>query len=136
MFPVSPTKLQALLDWMSRLEIREEDLEETFVRSSGKGGQHVNKVSTAVMLVHLPSGRSVKCQEGRSQALNRYRARVLLCEKIEAEKLGAESREAQRIAKIRRQKQKRSRRAKEKMLTEKHERSALKAQRAPVRRDD
>jgi protein subunit release factor B len=136
MFPVSTAKEQALAERMARLGIREEDIDESFVRSGGKGGQNVNKVATAVMLLHRPTGTSVKCQRERSQALNRYRARVLLCDKIEHATLGARSAEAQRIAKIQRQKRRRSRRAKEKMLADKHARSQVKAQRAPVRDGD
>jgi peptide chain release factor len=118
-FSVSTAKEKALTDKMEALNIREEDIEETFIRSSGKGGQHVNKTSTCVYLKHLPTGLEVKCQQGRSQALNRYQARVLLASKIEQLIKGRESEEIQRIEKIRRQKRKRSKRAKEKMLAEK-----------------
>jgi protein subunit release factor B len=115
-FGVSPEKEQALADRMARLGIREEDLVEKFIRSGGHGGQNVNKVATCVYLKHLPTGTEVKCQQERSQALNRYLARRILTDKIEAAVLGKESEEQQRIAKIRRQKRKRSKRAKEKML--------------------
>ena len=71
-FPVSPSKENQLIERMRRLGIREEDLEESFVRSSGAGGQHVNKTSTRVVLVHKPTGIMVKCQEARSQGLNRF----------------------------------------------------------------
>jgi protein subunit release factor B len=104
---------------MNKLGIRDEDIQESFVRSSGKGGQHVNKTSTCVYLKHVPTGTEVKCQEGRSQALNRYRARVLLVNKIDQMIRGKESAEVQRIEKIRRQKRKRSKRSKEKMLADK-----------------
>ncbi len=104
---------------MEALHIREEDIEESFIRSSGKGGQHVNKTSTCVYLKHLPTGTEVKCQEGRSQALNRYRARLLLIKKIDELIRGKESAEQQRIEKLRRQKRKRSKRSKEKMLADK-----------------
>jgi len=133
MFPVSPAKLQALSERFERLGIRDEDLDETFVRSSGKGGQNVNKVSTCVVLLHRPSGTLVKCQRERSQALNRFHARQLLADKIERAILGEQSAAAQRIAKLRRQKRRRSRRAKEKVLEAKHVRAALKEQRRPVR---
>src|SRR5512147_3018244 len=116
MFPVSAEKLEALAARMAALGIRDEDLEEQFVRSGGKGGQNVNKVATCVVLVHTPTGTTVKCQRERSQALNRYHARVLLADKIERAVLGKASAEAERIAKLRRQKRRRSRRAKEKML--------------------
>jgi protein subunit release factor B len=115
-FGVSPEKEQALADRMARLGIREEDLVEKFIRSGGHGGQNVNKVATCVYLKHIPTGTEVKCQQERSQALNRYLARRILTDKIEAAVLGKESEEQQRIAKIRRQKRKRSKRAKEKML--------------------
>jgi protein subunit release factor B len=78
MFPVSPKKEDALREHMEALGVREEDLEERFVRSGGRGGQHVNKVSTCVQLRHVPTGLEVRCQSERSQGLNRYRARVLL----------------------------------------------------------
>lgn len=132
MFPVSPAKQQALIERMQRLGIREEDLEESFVRARGKGGQHVNKASTAVLLVHKPSGMQVRCEQERSQALNRYRARQLLCEKLERQQRGKESEAMQRIARIRRQKRRRSRRAKEKILAAKRARGEIKRLRAPV----
>ncbi len=118
-FGVSPEKEQALAERMERLGIREEDLIEKFIRSGGRGGQNVNKVATCVYLKHLPTGTEVKCQQERSQALNRYLARRILVDKIEAAVLGKQSEEEQRIAKIRRQKRKRSKRAKEKMLADK-----------------
>jgi protein subunit release factor B len=132
MFPVSSAKQQALEERFARLGIREEDLEESFVRSGGKGGQNVNKVSTCVVLIHAPTKTQVKCQRERSQALNRFRARQLLADKIERAILGERSAEAQRVAKIRRQKRRRSRRAKEKILAEKHHRAETKARRSRV----
>jgi len=104
---------------MEALNIHEKDIKESFVRSGGKGGQHVNKTSTCVYLKHIPTGIEVKCQEERSQSLNRYKARVILVKKIDQLVKGKESEEIQRIEKIRRQKRKRSKRAKEKMLDEK-----------------
>src|SRR3989337_2237922 len=118
-FPVSPSKEDELKEKMEALNIREEDLMESFIRSGGKGGQHVNKVSTCVYLKHIPTGIEVKCQKERSQSLNRYRARMLLVKKIDQMIRGRESEERQKIEKIRRQKRKRSKRAKEKMLAEK-----------------
>ncbi|MEW6600361.1 MAG: peptide chain release factor-like protein [Nitrospirota bacterium] len=129
MFPVSPEKEKALRDRMNGLGIYEKDMEEAFVRSGGRGGQNVNKVATCVYLKHLPTGVEVKCQKARTQGLNRYYARVLLVEKIDSLTRGAESEEQQRIAKIKRQKRKRSRRAKEKMLADKHMTSQKKATR-------
>ena len=132
MFPVSPEKQDALAVRMRALGVREEDLDEHFVRSGGKGGQNVNKVSTCVVLRHRPSGVTVKCQRERSQALNRFLARRELLEKLEARARGvAEARAAER-ARIRRQKRRRSRRAKEKMLAGKRAQSEKKAaRRAP-----
>ena len=115
-FGVSPDKEKALAERMAELGIREEDIVEKFIRSGGHGGQNVNKVATCVYLKHLPTGTEVKCQQERSQSLNRYLARRILTDKIETAILGRESAEEQRIAKIRRQKRKRSKRAKDKML--------------------
>ncbi len=118
-FPVSETKQRDLLRRMRALGIDEVDLDEHFVRSSGPGGQKLQKTSTCVMLHHRPSGTRVKCQIARTQGLNRYYARKILVEKIEERERGIASEKQQRIAKIKRQKRKRSKRAKEKMLAEK-----------------
>ncbi|MBI4379144.1 MAG: peptide chain release factor-like protein [Nitrospinae bacterium] len=118
-FPVSPSKGKKLKEKMDELNVREDDIVESFVRSGGRGGQNVNKTSTCVYLKHVPTGIEVKCQEERSQALNRYRARVLLVKKIDQRVRGRKSEERKRIEKIRRQKRKRSKRAKEKMLAQK-----------------
>ena len=135
-FSVSPLKDKQLRKKMESLNIHEEEIEESFIRSSGKGGQHVNKTSTCVYLKHIPTGIEVKCQEERSQALNRYRARVILTNKIEQIVKGKKSEEIQRIEKIRRQKRKRSRRAKEKMLAEKKITGEKKRLRGPIRMAD
>lgn len=129
--PVSSEKWQALEARLAKLGIRQQDLEEHFVRSGGRGGQHVNKVATCVVLTHRPSGLTVRCQEERSQGLNRFLARRRLADKMEERLLGEASRRRQEIEKIRRQKRKRSKRAKEKMLAAKHHRAQVKAQRRP-----
>ncbi|MCX7964177.1 MAG: peptide chain release factor-like protein [Candidatus Hydrogenedentota bacterium] len=135
-FGVSPQKENALLQKMAELGIREEDLEERFVRSGGHGGQNVNKVATCVYLKHRPTGIEVKCQRERSQGLNRFLARRLLAEKIETLLRGKQSAEQQRIEKIRRQKRKRSKRAKEKMLAQKHRDAEKKTLRQPPSTDE
>ena len=131
-FPISPKKQAALAAQMQRLGVRESDLEERFIRAGGPGGQNVNKVATCVVLRHLPSGLDVRCEQERSQALNRFLARRILLNRLEAQRLGALSAEAQRIAKIRRQKRKRSKRAKEKLLQDKFLRAQKKSLRGPV----
>jgi len=118
-YTVNLTKERALKEKMGRLGVRESDIVESFIRSSGPGGQNVNKVSTAVYLKHIPTGIEVKCGQERSQALNRFLARRILVNKIETIKLGKASEERRKIEKIRRQKRKRSRRAKDKMLAAK-----------------
>jgi len=118
-FPVSPEKEAQLTRRMIALGVREADVEETFVRSGGHGGQNVNKTSTCVMLLHRPTGLQVKCQVTRQQGLNRFIARRLLLDKIEQRQKGYVDAERARIEKIRRQKRKRSRRALAWMLASK-----------------
>jgi protein subunit release factor B len=123
--PISSEKEAALQDKMKSLGLFERDIEESFVRSSGAGGQHVNKTSTCVQLFHRPSGLLVKCQEDRSQAVNRYLARRILLERFEAGILKRKTDTQQKWEKIRRQKRRRSRRAKENMLQDKHHRTGV-----------
>lgn len=117
--PVSPAKVRELERRMEILGISEDDLEETFVRASGPGGQKVNKSSSCVVLKHKPTGLVIKCMESRSRELNRFLARRRLVDRLAEEEDKALSERQQRIEKIRRQKRKRSKRAKEKMLAEK-----------------
>jgi protein subunit release factor B len=118
-FPVSTEKETQLTQRMATLGVREADIDETFVRSGGHGGQNVNKTSTCVMLLHRPTGLQVKCQATRQQGLNRFIARRLLLDKIETLKRGYVAAQRAEIEKIRRQKRRRSRRAKNRMLADK-----------------
>jgi peptide chain release factor len=129
---ISPEKDEALHERMEQLGVREEEFRETFIRSSGPGGQKVNKTSSCVYLVHLPTGLSVKCQQERSQTLNRFLARRLLLDRIERLRTGIVKAERMRVEKIRRQKRRRSRRAQEKTLEAKHIQSEKKSLRTRV----
>lgn len=117
---------------MARLRIDEADLEEQFARSSGPGGQHVNKVSTAVTLTHLPTGFSVTVQDSRSQAVNRHLARVRLVEKLESDRKQRLLDQRAAAAKRRRQKAGRSPGAKRRMLADKRHRAEIKKGRSKV----
>jgi len=129
---ISQQKIDELNARMKALGIRDGDVIEKFVRSGGAGGQNVNKVSSAVYLKHIPTGLEVKMQQERSQALNRFLAWRLLLDKIAEKVTGEKSRRRQAIEKIRRQKRKRSRRAKERILEAKKFQSAKKQNRRVI----
>jgi protein subunit release factor B len=131
--PLPGNRARAVAERLAALGIREDDLDESFVHSGGKGGQNVNKVATCVLLVHRPSGTFVKCQRERTQGANRLVARAMLADKIEEQRLGRQSARRQEAERIRRQKRRRSRRAKQRMLADKHAQSAKKAARGRVR---
>ena len=117
---------------MARLNIREADLEERFARSSGPGGQHVNKVATAVTLRHRPTGISVTVQDSRSQARNRALARERLFAAIEQRDEKLRRAEIARKEKMRRAHSRRPRRLKERILETKRKRSVLKKLRGKI----
>ena len=134
--PPASEKEARLAARMLSLGIREEDLVETFVRGAGPGGQKINKTSSCVSLAYAPLDIRVKCQASRSLALNRYRAREELCERVAAILLGEKTKAQQEAERIRRQKRRRSRRAKARMLADKRANSAKKAlRRAPAPED-
>jgi len=112
-FAVSEEKNRWLRLKMAELNVREEDLEETFVRSSGNGGQHVNKTSSRVMLRHIPSGISVSASRERSQSVNRFLARRALLERL-GELAGITTPEMKRVERLRKQKDRRRRRTEKK----------------------
>ena len=122
----------ALAERMQRLDIRDVDLEETFARSSGPGGQNVNKVASAVTLRHRPSGISVTVQDSRSQAVNRRLARERLLDAIESDRDGQCMAEIAKREKERRRKSPRPAALKRKILESKRKRSELKKQRAKI----
>src|SRR5438105_15693656 len=120
----------ALAERMRRLGIRDSDFQEMFARSSGPGGQNVNKVATAVTLRHRPSGISVTVQDSRSQAVNRKLARERLLDAIEGAREKQRTAEIAKREKDRRQKSPRPAALKRKILESKRKRGELKKQRA------
>ncbi|MCR4662890.1 MAG: peptide chain release factor-like protein [Endomicrobiaceae bacterium] len=115
-FGITTSKQKELEEKFNKLNIKENDIIEKFIHSSGNGGQNVNKVSTCVYLKYIPLNIEIKCQKARTQLLNRYYARKMLAEEIESRILGEKSKKQKEIEKKRRQKRKRSKRAKEKIL--------------------
>jgi protein subunit release factor B len=127
---------QALRQRMLKLGIREEDLEESFIRGTGAGGQKINKTSSTVVLVHVPTGIEVRCQRERSQSLNRFVARIELCDKLESKLSAAKLEVRNAVEKKKRQNRKRPRGLKERILETKHRRSDVKKSRGRVRPGD
>ncbi len=129
-FPVELS--EPVLEKAKQLKILPEDIVEQFVRGSGKGGQKINKTSSCVLLKHLPTGIEVRCQKHREQSKNRLSAYKLLILKIEDQIKGKQSARAQAIFKLKKQKKRRSRKAKEKMLVAKKRRSEIKQNRGTL----
>ena len=113
-------------DPLKRLGVRDEDLEESFTRSGGKGGQNVNKVSTAVILKHLPSGIFVRCEEARSQADNRCMARWRLAGKLDAMRKAEAAAKRSAAEKARRTARRPSKAARRRNVENKRHRSEIK----------
>ncbi len=129
---VSARKEQALRSEMRTLGVKEEDLEETFIRSSGPGGQNVNKVATCVYLKHRSTGITVKCQQSRSQGLNRFWARRMLLESLQKRNEALRQKEIQRLEKERRQRRPRHVVSQEKILEHKRLQAKKKKSRRPI----
>jgi protein subunit release factor B len=127
----SKEKLDQLRQKMVKLGVLNDDLLERFILGSGSGGQKINKTHSCVYLKHTPSGIEIKCQQYRSQEMNRYTARRELCDKLEEILLKEKSKKQQAFEKIRRQKQRRSRRSKEKMMDNKSQHAQKKSFRRP-----
>ena len=113
---ITKEKEESIQRQMRELGIHEDDLIEKFILGSGRGGQNLQKTSSCVYLKHIPTGIEVKCQQDRSQAVNRILARRLLCEAIKERIHKEKSKKQQEMEKIRRQKRRRSRKQKQKML--------------------
>ena len=129
---ITAQKWQKLAIWMRSLGIQEADLTEKFVWGGVSGGKKINKPSSCFWIKHAPSGLIVKCQEGRSQEMNRYYARERLCEKLDFLFKKEKSAHQQQIEKIRRQKKRRTRKAKQKILADKaHQAVRKKTRRKP-----
>ncbi len=124
---------EPLLAQAQSLGLRPEDVEENFIRGSGHGGQKINKTASCVQLRHVPTDIEIRCQAHREQSKNRLSAWKLLILKLDEKVRGKESQLAQEKFKIRKQKMRRSRKAKEKMLEKKHERGGVKAMRQSIR---
>lgn len=121
-----------LLSLAQELNVRPEDIEERFIRGTGKGGQKMNKTSSTVQLFHRPTGIEVRAQMHREQSKNRLSAWKLLIHKIEERVKGKESKRAKENFKLRKQKARRTRKAKEKMLKQKKMRGEIKKMRSSV----
>ena len=132
-FGISLDKEKELRATMKKLHVYEKDIKEEFVRSSGPGGQNVNKVATCVVLLHIPSGIQVKSQQGRTQGMNRYAARCRLVAKIQTRQKAERQKIISEKEKKKRQNRKRSKKLKKMILEEKNKQSEKKTARHKIR---
>ena len=133
---VSAEKQSALKSRMEQMGIREDDLVEKFVLGTGSGGQKINKTHSCVWLKHEPTGREIKCQSGRSRAMNRYIARSQLCDEIEEERRQRKLRRQKAAARARVQKRRPSAASRARAIEQKRRRSRVKQLRRKPSRDD
>ncbi|STX52630.1 peptide chain release factor [Legionella busanensis] len=124
---INKEKWDNLKNWMEKLKIQDSQIIEKFIIGSGRGGQNLHKTASTVYLKYLPLSIEIKCQETRSREDNRYFARIRLCEKLAAIYSDEKSKIQQEIEKIKRQKKRRSRRTKQKILAEKSKQSQVKS---------
>ncbi|MCX7818062.1 MAG: peptide chain release factor-like protein [Kiritimatiellae bacterium] len=120
---------RALARRLAALHIREEDLDERFVRGGGPGGQKINKASSCVVLRHRPTGIEVRCDRERSQAVNRQLARRKLCDRLEAWQRQSSAADRTQRERARRQTRRPPRSAQLRRLHHKRRRAERKAER-------
>jgi len=135
-FHVSQERAATLLARMEKLGINEAELTETFIRGSGSGGQKINKTSSCVRLVHEPTGVEIRCQQQRSQAYNRYIARTMMCDRVEALRIEKARKRRQASELERRRKRGRPAGVKRRMIKSRAHRSKVKQMRRKPSRDD
>lgn len=123
---ITQKKIDEIKKMMGNLNIQENDLTEKFILASGKGGQKIQKTSSCVYLKHIPTGLEIKCQKDRQRETNRYLARKMLCEKIKEKSFHEKSEKQKLTEKIRRQKQRKTRKQKQKMIEGKRHLSQIK----------
>jgi len=130
---IKKEKIDALKQRMKKLNIQEKDLIEKFILGTGRGGQKIQKTHSCVYLKHIPTNIEIKCQRERSREMNRFFARQTLCNKIEQKLFKAQSLEQKKIYKIKKQKKRRSRKMKQKIIEAKKRLSEKKELRKPIK---